>query len=404
MNIAHFIAKRYLISKSSQNAVNIINYVTFTVIVVGAASLFIVLSAFSGLRQYSLQFGSSLDPEIKIIAAQGKFFQINKKIESYLNDNPNIAAWSRELEERVYLTYRDKNHIAQLKGVDEAFNQVVAIDSAMIFGQFKIGVQEAIMGIGAYNLLGGPLENYANLLKILTLKPGNQSVTAQNVSSKTIFNETGVLVKGVFSMNEDIDRNLILVSLTTVQHLLEKDPQTLSGINIRLKEGVNKAALIVALQDYYGAEVVIKTKEELNTTLYRMLNTENVATYLIFTLVLIIAMFNVVGATIMVILDKKQSIHTLYALGCTTHEIRSIYFFQGLFLCVAGGFLGLLLGFLIIGGQLYFGFITIGSGNQLYPVALEWENFVIVCLTLGILGVLAAWIGSSRVTPKLVTQ
>ena len=156
-----------------------------------------------------------------------------------------------------------------------------------------------------------------------------------------------------------------------------------------------------SINKIFGNRIIVKNREELNGTLYRMLNTEQVATYLIFTLVLIIALFNVVGAIIMMILDKQQNSRTLYNLGVTIKQLRRIYFVQGILVTTVGGIIGVLLGVLLIGSQLLFGWVKIGSIN--YPVELNFLNVLIVLATIMVLGILASKIASSRINAKLVS-
>jgi lipoprotein-releasing system permease protein len=175
----------------------------------------------------------------------------------------------------------------------------------------------------------------------------------------------------------------------------------LSGINFKLTTDVAPEYVRAQLRAILGDGVALKNRQEQNSTLYRMLNTENLATYLIFTLVLIIALFNVVGAIIMMILDKQQNSKTLYSLGTTVKELRRIYFIQGLLITGFGGFLGVLLASLLIWSQLLFGWLKI-TPSLSYPVEYNLVNVFIVLGTIMVLGIIASKIASSRVTKKLL--
>ncbi|MBT8320316.1 MAG: FtsX-like permease family protein, partial [Eudoraea sp.] len=176
----------------------------------------------------------------------------------------------------------------------------------------------------------------------------------------------------------------------------------LSGINFRLSPDANPEQLSNTLKTILGPEVQIKTRRELNQTLYRMLNTENLATYLIFTLVLIIALFNVVGAIIMMILDKQQNSRTLYSLGTTLRKIRRIYFIQGVIVTSMGGIIGIVLGSLLVLSQLAFGWLKI-TPSLAYPVEYQLVNVLIVLGTIMVLGLIASKIASQRVNKKLLS-
>ena len=193
----------------------------------------------------------------------------------------------------------------------------------------------------------------------------------------------------------------MFAELPLVQALLERDSTQISGLNIRLSPGAQEAAVRAAVADVLGPGVTLRNRRELNQTLYRMLNTENLATYLIFTLVLIIALFNVVGAIIMMILDKKEHLRTLYSLGLTLRKLRSLYFLQGVLVTSTGGLIGVLIGVLLIASQLLFGWVMI-TPSLPYPVELNWENFGLVLATIVLLGVLASQIASSRISKKIM--
>ena len=146
---------------------NIINFITFLVIVIGSAALFVVLSAFAGLKSFSLQFTNSFDPDLKAIPASGKFFSVSKDQEAKLSEIDGVASYSKELEERVYLTFREKGDLADIKGVDEKYRQVTGIDSALYFGNWGVTEHNAVMGIGIYNILGVPINNYQRPMMVL---------------------------------------------------------------------------------------------------------------------------------------------------------------------------------------------------------------------------------------------
>ncbi len=386
-------------SKSSQNAVNIINFITFLVIVIGSAALFIVLSAFAGLKTFSLQFTNSFDPDLKAIATTGKVYTITKEQESKLKEIEGLASFSKELEERVYLTFREKGVLASIKGVDENYRNVTGIDSALYFGNWGVTEHNAVLGIDIYNTLGAPINNYRNPIMVLAPKPGKGSFNQQAMNRP--YNDLALVLSGVYAIEDNLDKKYIITQIDLVQQLLEKDSTQVSGVNFRLNPEVSLESVREEISKVLGGNSIVLTRRELNTTLYRMLNTENVATYLIFTLVLIIALFNVVGAIIMMILDKQQNSKTLFALGTTIKKLRSIYFLQGVLLTSLGGLIGVLIGSLLIGSQLAFEWLKI-TPSLAYPVEFKLVNVGIVLGTIVILGIISAKISSNRINRKLV--
>ncbi|MDF0706933.1 ABC transporter permease [Flagellimonas okinawensis] len=400
MNFPLYIAKRYLRSKSSQNAVNIINFITFLVIVIGSAALFIVLSAFAGLKTFSLSFSNTFDPDLKASPTMGKHFSISADEESELLEIEGLANFSKELEERAYLTYKEKSTIAYIKGVDENYRAVTGVDSTLIFGNWGVDVYNGVIGIGIYNLLGVPMNN-RTAMEALVPKPGEGSFSQQGFNSKP-YDDLPLVVSGVYAVEESLDKKYVFARLPVVQDLLQKDSTEVSGLNFKLMENASADDVRNSILGVLGDKVSVLTRREQNTSLYRMLNTENLATYLIFTLVLIIALFNVVGAIIMMILDKQQNSKTLFSLGTTIKELRRIYFIQGILVTSFGGLIGVLIGSILIGSQLAFGWLKI-TPSLAYPVEFNVINLLIVIGTIVVLGFISSKIASSRITQKLIS-
>lgn len=401
MNFPLYIAKRYVRSKSSQNAVNIINFITFLVIVIGSAALFIVLSGFAGLKTFSLSFTNSFDPELKALPVTGKFFTITPEQETQLKSIKGLASYSKEIEEKVYLEHRGKNHIAYIKGIDSNYTKVINTDSILYIGDWTINEQQVVSGIGIANILGVTINQFISPMQVYAFKPGEGSISQQGVSS--LYNQLPVVIGGVYAVEADLDNKYVFADLSLTQALLEKGPDQISGINFKANSTADIAQLRSDIQSVLGDNIVLKNRQELNSTLYKMLNTENMATYLIFTLVLIIALFNVVGAIIMMILDKQQNSKTLYSMGTTIKELRHIYFVQGLLVTGFGGVIGVLLGSLLIWTQLMFGWLKI-TPSLPYPVEYKLINVLIVLATILVLGVIASKIASSRINKKLVVN
>ena len=374
--------------------------VTFGVIVIGSAALFIVLSGFSGLKDFSLSFSNTFDPDLKAVPVQGKSFSFDRKTAVALMDIPDVVSLSGELEERVYLTHRQKSRIAWIKGVDSSYTQTTGIDSTLFLGQWDLIGQQTITGIDIANLLGLSVQDYRSPLVVLAPKPGKGGLGARGPGQKP-YNQLSLVLSGVYQIEENLDKKYIFAELPLVQSLLERGYDEVSGVNFKLTPGVNEGAVRAAIQEVLGPGVQLKNRKELNQTLYRMLNTENLATYLIFTLVLIIALFNVVGAIIMMILDKQQHSRTLYSLGLTLKELRRIYFVQGVLVTSAGGVIGILIGSFLIVSQKYFGWLKI-TPSLAYPVEYRLLNVLLVLATIVVLGVIAARIASNRINYKLL--
>jgi lipoprotein-releasing system permease protein len=205
----------------------------------------------------------------------------------------------------------------------------------------------------------------------------------------------------VYAISEDLDGKYVFANLELVQNLLEYPVNQIGSIELKLSPQADEAAIKKQLLALFPEPLRIKNRAQLNDSLYKMLNTENVAVYLIFTLVIIIALFNLIGALIMMILDKKNNLKTLYNLGTPVRDLRRIFFWQGTLLSVFGGLFGMLLGVVLVLAQQQFQFIMI-TPTLAYPVVCSLENAAIVMATICILGILASWIASSRVSKKML--
>ena len=326
MNFSLYIAKRYLRSKSSNNAINFITYIAIIGVILGAASLFIVLSGFAGLKDFTLQFSSTVDPDLKAETFSGKSFILTDDELLILNNLEDIAHFSKIIEERVIITSGDKNTIATIKGVDEHFQKVVSIDSVIEYGDWADQKSNQIVaGWGIANSLSIGVLDFTQAINIYVPKPGKGQIT----STKNAFNTVKTFNVGIFFINENLNDTYVFAPIDLVQKLLNYKPNQLSSLEFKLKEGVDETIARDHIKDILGDKVILKNRNQLNDALYKMLNTENLVVYLIFTLVLIIAFFNVIGSLIMMMLDKKLSLNTLFNIGATVKDIRKIFFYQG---------------------------------------------------------------------------
>lgn len=381
-----------MVAKSSQNVINIINRITALVVVLGAVSLFVVLAGFAGLKNFTLSFSSIFDPDLKIFPKTGKYITFSDEVANKLSDTDEVAFFSSILEEQVFLNHKQKNHIAYIKGVDEHYPLVCDVDSILVLGNWEIQAPNVVVGATIFNTLGLGFVDTSSPLQIVVPKSGRGSIT-QEVKP---YRESFVVVAGVYQLTEELDKKYVFSSLSEAQQILGLSSDQVSAIEIRLASHVSEKEVIEKIYQIFGDTVIVKNRMQLNDALYRMLNTENIAIYLIFILVLIIALFNLAGAIIMMILDKRKDLHTLYALGMNVSQMRQLFFLQGTMTSVIGSFLGIIIGMLIVFLQQQYQFVTIGVGLP-YPVEIEWINVFLVFFTIVILGVLASWIASSRV-------
>jgi lipoprotein-releasing system permease protein len=398
LNISLYIAKRYLYSPSKNKAINVISRIASLGIVVGAMALFVVLSVFSGLRDFSLTFINKSDPDLKIAAHAGKSFFINPKQENQIQAVEGVAHYSKIIEERVLFGFGDKQQVAYLKGIDANFNKVNAFDKNIFNGEWlesKSG--QVVVGYGIAQKLSMGLLDFNTAFEVLVPKPGKGAIENPEDS----FNKTTLLPVGIYNINEDLDLKYVFCDLGLMQELMQYKNNQISGIEIKLKPNADEEAVTKSITTIFHNKIVVKNRIQLNESLYKMLNTENTVLYLIFTLVIIIALFNLIGALIMMILEKKSNLRTLYNLGVEVKSLQKIFFYQGVLLSLLSGLLGLFLGMVMVLLQSHFQFIMITDALA-YPVVFSIENMAIVFVTNLLLGSLAAFIASSQVTKKFL--
>lgn len=400
MNFSLYIARRYLFSKSSNNAINIITLIAAIGVIVGAFSLFIVLSAFSGLKDFSLQFTTIFDSDLQVLPAKGKTITFTAAQKQELQNLEGLAAVSETIEERVFLHYKGRSHIGYIKGVDSLYGKVTHPDSILYFGEWFVpGEHEVVAGLGTIAKLSMGVRDYGDLLEIYVPKPGTGQINMLDPSDA--FTRRNVVASGVYQVNEDLDYKYIFSDIGFARHLLSLDSNQVSTFEIKMTGKSAEAGLREAIEAIFPEKVLIKNRIQQNDALYKMLNTENLAVYLIFTLVMIIALFNVVGAIIIMILDKRRDIKTLQSMGATINDVRRVFFLQGTLMVILGGVAGIILGIAAVLIQLRYQVFYITSTLP-YPVKLETGNALVVFLTITILGIVASLLAAGRVREKFL--
>jgi lipoprotein-releasing system permease protein len=398
LNFPLYIAKRYIFSNSKNNAINIINRIASMGIIVGAMALFVVLSVFSGLKVFSLSFSNNIDPDIKITSTLGKSFFVSPIQENKIKEIEGVASYTKILEERVLFTFNGKQEVTYLKGIDSNFNKVNEIKKTLYNGIWlNPNTDEVVVGYGIAQKFSLGLLDFNNSLAILVPKPGKGAIE----NPAEAFNEMEVFPVGIYAISEDLDSKYVFADLGLAQELLEYKPNQISGIEVKMKKDADENAIVSKLKTIFNNKINLKNRAQLNESLYKMLNTENLAVYLIFTLVIIIALFNLIGALIMMILDKKANLKTLLNLGTEIKDLRKIFLLQGTLLSVFGGIIGLTLGIAIVLLQQHYELVMI-TPTLAYPVVFSIENVLIVLATIITLGFIASLIASSRVSKKLL--
>ncbi|MEQ3661269.1 MAG: FtsX-like permease family protein [Flavobacterium sp.] len=397
MNFSLYIAKRYFLSFSKNSSINIITGIASIGIIASSMALLIVLSVFSGLRDFSLSFTNASDPDIKMFPKSGKTIFISPEEEEALSKSSSVTHYSKTVEERVLFYYNEKEHVAYLKGVDSLFTKSNSFSNQLYTGDwFENETPQVVVGYEISRKLSLGLFDFNNGLEVFSPKPGKGVIDNPDEA----FNKTILQPVGIYAINEEIDNKYVFCDITVCQKLLEYKKNQVSTIEFKKKDNISDENVIAELKTIFRNKGDFKTRIQLNDALYKMLNTENIAVYLIFTLVIVIALFNLVGALIMMIIDKKANLKTLYNIGTPLEKLKYIFLFQGTLLTIFGGLIGTLLGILIVWIQQQYELVMI-TPTLAYPVVLEIKNIGIVLFTILFLGAFASWIASTRVNKNL---
>lgn len=393
MKPSFYIARRYLMSKSSNNAINSMSFLAVFGVLISSAALFVVLSGFSGLKEYTLGFVSYASPDLQASAASGKSFSLSDADFAKLVSQPEFSSVYRAIQERVFLKTNKNSQIVQLNGVDERFPLKI-VDSLVVEGRwFASNEREVVVGWGVANSLGIETFDNINMPLIYAPKPGS----GQLLSVSDAFRSESFLSVGVFEINEELNNTEVYAPLEAAQKLLGYKSDQLSSVNFYFSPETQEAVAIEKIKSIIGDSFVFKNRVAQHDTLYKMLNTEQAAVYLIFTLVVAIALFNVVGALIMMILEKREDLKVLVGLGYLKSQVSKIFFYQGVMISGLGAVFGLLIGYCLIILQDSFSLFMI-TPSLAYPVSVSIKSFLVVFVTVVSLGATASFIASSQTT------
>ncbi|KIX20711.1 membrane protein [Flavobacterium sp. 316] len=397
MNFPFYIAKRYAVSFSKNSTINIITIIATVAIIASAMALFIFLSVFSGLKEFTLSYSNSSDPDFTIEAINGKSFFITQEEELKLKESNSITNYSKIVQDRVLFSYSNKEQIATIKGVDSIFTKVSSIDKYLYVGNWlEPNTNQAIVGAEISRRLSLGLFDFTNSLDIYSPKPGKGLIE----NNENAFNISKLQPTGIFNINEDVDSKYVYCDILVAQNLFGFKQNQITSIELKASKNIPEEKIIEELNVIFKNNVKIKTKAQLNDSLYKMLNSENLFIYLFSTLVVILTLFCLAGAIVMIIIDKKENIYTLYNIGLTFKEIRKIFFIQGIIITSFGLFFGILIGSILIIIQQEFSLLMI-SQSIAYPVLFKIENIIIVVLTIISLGITSSWIASGRVNKEI---
>ena len=384
MRLSLFIAYRYLFSKKKINAINIITGIAMLGFGVGSFAMIIVLSTFNGFENIVESMINNYDPDIKITAKCEKTFKLNSSLENQLNKIGTVDYYTPVLEEKVVIKYDQHQEIARIKGIDSKA-PLNTLDSIVVLGEFYLG--DSLKNFGVFG---------AGLAQKLNLFPGSPELVTVFVPRRDVaysaLNPTASLSteylrsSGTFTVHEKIDNEVFMTRLDFAQKLLSY-PNAISALEISLKAGEDPIDAKENLIKVLGDNWVVKTRRELNEVLYKIFSSEKWFTYAILSLVIFISSFNIFGSLIMLVIDKKKDIGILKSMGAEEGTLFWVFFWQGTYIALIGGGIGILCSILLVWSQSYFEWFALENAIvSAYPVDLLWSDVTLTVLTILFLG------------------
>lgn len=397
MNLPFYIAKRYLFSKKLHNAINIISGISVCGVALATLALVCTLSVFNGFQELVATFFTAFDPELKITASQGKVFDAQEERIARLRELPSIAVFTESLEENAMLQYKDKQAMVVIKGVEDNFEDLTAIDSILYGrGQFKLHdevVNYGVMGMQLVSVLGSGV-SFVDPVEVYAPKRG-EKVNMANPSSS--FTQDYLFSPGVvFAVNQQkYDASYVITSLDFARNLFGYETEV-SSVELKLKPGQDTGKVKEEIKRILGEDFIVLNRYEQQADVFRIMEIEKLISYFFLTFILVIACFNVIGSLSMLIIDKKQDVQTLRDLGASNRLIMRIFLFEGRMISLFGAVIGIVLGLLLCFIQQQFGVISLGSTADsfvvnAYPVSVHWQDVVLIFFTVLLVGFLAVW-------------
>ena len=397
MNLPFYIARRYLFSKKKHNAINIISGVSVCGVALATMALVCTLSVFNGFQDMVAGFFTAFDPQLKITARRGKVFDGSEESIRAVCALPEVEVFTETLEENAMVQYKDRQAMVVLKGVEDNFEQLTAIDSILYgAGQFLLHdsvVDYGIMGVELISTLGTGLE-FVDPLQVF-LPKRNAKVNMANPGAS--FNRDYLHSPGtIFVVNQQpYDSKYILTSLGFLRRMLDYTTEV-SAIELKLKPEANTSTVQAKIEQMLGEEFLVQDRYQQQADVFRIMEIEKLISYLFLTFILAVACFNVIGSLSMLILDKKDDVVTLRSLGADDKLIARIFLFEGRLITVFGAVTGVVLGLLLCFIQQKFGLISLGEGTgafvvDAYPVSVHAWDVALIFITVLTVGFLSVW-------------
>lgn len=395
MNVPFYIARRYLFSKKSHNAINIISMVCVCGVVIATIAVVCALSVFNGFNDLVAGMFSSFDPELKISPRTGKVFDPTTAEFQKVKQLPDIAYFGEVLQDNALVRYHDRQDIAIIKGVDDNFSHLTQIDSILIDGSFILKdevADYATLGVGLSSKLGAK-PGFASPLEIYVPKR-DEKVNLSNPASS--FNQEYAYIGGVFLINQQVyDEGYMILPLSLVRQLLKYDKEV-SSIELKLADGADISSVRKQIKAILGDQFTVQDRYEQQEASFKMMQVEKWMTFLILSFILAIALFNVVGSLSMLMIEKKDDVRTLRNMGASDSLIRRIFLFEGWMISGFGALIGIVIGLVLCLLQQTYGIIKLGQTAgafiiDAYPVRVIFTDLLTAFIAVAAIGFMAAW-------------
>ena len=412
MNFPFYIARRYLFSKKSHHAINVISGVSVCGVALATLALVCTLSVFNGFQDLVSMMFTAFDPEIKITAANGKVFDSQNEQIQLLRELPEIEVFSESLEDNAMVQYKGRQTMVVIKGIEENFNQLTAIDS-ILYGRGEWILQDevvdyAVPGIELVSVLGTGIR-FLDPLEVYAPKRGAK-INVANPS--TSFESSYLHSSGlVFAVNQQkYDASYVLTSLSFARELFQYETEV-SSIELRLAADADIKKVKNKIQRMLGTDFLVLDRYEQQADTYRIMEVEKLISYVFLSFILLIACFNVIGSLSMLIIDKRNDVVTLRNLGANNRVISFVFLFEGYMITFFGALIGIGLGLILCFIQQEFGVIPLGSGASAgafvvdaYPVSVYATDVVLVLITVLVTGFLSVFFPVRYLTRRLLIQ
>ena len=407
MNFPLYVARRYLFSKKSTNAINVISVISVIGVAVATMALVIVLSVFNGFHDLVATFFTNFDPQLEVVPTQGKTAPSDDPLLAKMKALPEVDVATESVEDQALAIYQDHQAMVIVKGVDDNFDQLTHIKD-ILFGDGTYSLhagnlQYGIMGIRLAAALGTGAR-FGDYLRIYAPQKEGQ-FDATNPSEAFVVDS--LLSPGVvFSVNQSkYDKNYIIAPIAFARNLFGQQGR-LSSLEFRLKDGSDLDAVKKEMQEIGGAKYKVMDRFEQQADTFKIMQIEKYIAYIFLTFILIVACFNIIGSLSMLIIDKKEDVVTLRNLGANDRQISQIFLFEGRLISAFGAIIGIGLGLLLCWLQQQYGLVSLGSSSgsfviNAYPVSVHYDDVVLIFLTVIVVGWVAVWYPVKRsLTPN----